>query len=269
MNTLYSLDLLPIISSFKRKLLFGLILTFSLIFISLVISKSVFGQTPTTKISLLDQRVPTQTNIVGIVGGETIPVQVSMSNLTDPNRLAAFTFKIIYKPSLSSLADTNGDGIAETGTVTSGSFLGSSGKQVSCSSPYIDPVKNNTSKKQLSFSCVTLGNTPAAPTGSGTLALVNFKTGNTLGSSILTLNSTELADDTENANLIPHTAVSIPIQIAKCADFDGDRKVRGSDILYVVNKYYTNDTLADLDGNGSVRGADILLAVSEFQRICP
>ena len=269
---------LPQNSSFRGSLFFGLfkksltyLLSLALVFLSTGTLFQVLAQTASTTIKI-NNGLP----VVAIVGGQQRFFQVQLSNFSDPNGLAAFSFKFKYDPTLLPIADANGDGKADVGQVTVGSFLGSSGKQVACSDGYMDKDTADNTKRLLNFSCVTFGPTPSGPTGSGDLATINFTTGNTIGvNGSLSLSATELVDNTEYANLISHTANNALIQIAKCADFSGDRYVNIFDILALAQKFglspsYSNwDPRYDLDGNNYVNVFDILIAAREFGMICP
>ena len=197
-----------------------------------------------------------------------MPVVVKVDNVTTTSGLAAFSFKISYNPNLVSIPDSDNNYIADPETVSVGTFLGSTGKQVRCGDGYIDTDLNDSTLRYLTFICGTLGSTPAAPTGSGILATINFKTGSIVGSVPLNLVKVELADNTASANLIQNTTTNGSALVAKCADFNGDHLVKGEDILYVVRKYQTNDSTADLDNSGLVTGLDILIAVREYNNTC-
>jgi len=59
------------------------------------------------------------------------------------------------------------------------------------------------------------------------------------------------------------------VRVAACADYNGDQTVRISDILYIVQKYGTDDGPADLDVSGIVLIPDIVISVLEYGRDCP
>src|SRR3990167_888931 len=269
---------LPQNSSFRGILFLGFLKKFfifftslTLIFLSTGAASQVIAQTTDTFIRIGDGT----TLIVRIVGGQQTSIPVYLGNFSNPDGLAAFSFKFKYDPTLLPIADANGDGKADAGQVTVGSFLGSSGKQVACSDGYIDKDTTDNTKRLLNFSCITPGPTPTGPTGSGNLATINFTTGNTLGVGSLSLSATELVDNTEFANLIPHnsTTSNLRIQIAKCADFTGDKRIAMVDILAVARKFGLNpsspnwDPMYDLDGNNLVTISDILIAAREFGTI--
>ena len=267
---------LPLKSSNRRKAFHGLLKL--ILILSAIISiqvtslifhiAAVFGQSVSTVVSPVVTGTTTSRSVMGIAGGQQVSLDVRVDNIIDPAGLAAFTFRLNYNPSLLYIADTNSDYIADSGLVSVGSFLGSSGKGVSCSQAYIDQDPANSSLKRLTFTCLTLGLTPAGAAGSGVLATIKFKTGNTIGPQTLTLTNTQLANNTQNPTLITHTTGSLFILTAKCADFNGDHLVTISDILYIVGKYYTTDQAADLNGDGIVLIDDILIAVAEYYQTC-
>jgi len=273
MQGLRFLKLLPEKSSLRGLLHFGLLGKIAAFCTTLIFTTfsplslgTVFAQTTTTKVYLAGAQ---STSIVGIVGGHTMPVSVKVDNITNTTGLAAFSFKIGYNPNLVSIPDSDNNYIADTGTVKVGPFLGSSGKQVRCGDGFIDKDLADSTKKYLTFTCVTLGATPAAPTGSGILATVNFKTGSSVGLAPLNLVKVGLADNTAKSNLISAATANITATVAKCADVVGnDNRVLIEDIVYVVNKYYSNDPPADLDGSGIVDISDVAIAVAEYYQTC-
>ena len=213
-------------------------------------------------------KLGTASTIVGIKNGADVLVDVKIANQTNPAGLAAFGFKINYDPSYVSLADANSDFQTDAGVVTTGPFLSSSGRQALCSAGYIDPDEVDPAKRELSYGCVTLGPTPAGAMGSGVLASVKFKPGSNSGLTALTLKLTELVDNSQNTNLIPHTVTGVNIRVARCADYDNNGIVLIPDILSVVRHYGTEDPLYDLDNNGIVLVPDIVIAVLEYGIEC-
>lgn len=282
MNLNYFLKQLPLVLSIRRQLFYRFNETFSillfiifLILVSFINSTKVLAQTTSTTVSFVSTTGNNTTPlIVGIRGGKTVQARIGVNNLQDPDGLAAYSFKLGYDSSLATIADTDNNFIADTGAVNIGSFLGSSGKQTLCSNGYIDPDQTNPVKKWLTFSCVTQGPTPAGPTGSGILATINFKTTSKLGYSPLELTATELVDNTQNVNLIPHTAIYAGLRVARCADFTGsgglpDGIVRIPDINAVVANYGSRTNLQyDLDENGIVLVPDISIAVAQYGMTC-
>ena len=272
MQGLRFLRLLPKKTSLRGLVRFGLlgkIAAFCTTLIFTIFSPlalgTVFAQTTTTTVYFSGST----SSIVGIIGGYTMPVNVWVNNVTNPSGLAAFSFKIGYNPNLVSIPDSDNNYIADIGTVGVGSFLGSTGKQVRCGDGFIDKDLADSTKRYLTFTCATLGATPAAPTGPGVLATINFKTGNTIGLAPLNFVTSELAENTADANLIGNTPRNGTAVIAKCANVVGnDSTVTIADILYVVQKYNTSDPAADLDGSGLVNIADVLIAVNEYGKTC-
>jgi hypothetical protein len=85
--------------------------------------------------------------------GATFTVDVAVQNITN---LAAYEFVLSWDPDVLEFVD-----------VTNGSFLGSTGRPDSCPSA---TVGANT----VHFGCVTAGELPAGPSGSGVLSVVTF-----------------------------------------------------------------------------------------------
>jgi len=226
----------------------------------------VFAQTPTTNIAIGSASSPA---VIGVVNNNNMPVFVRVNDVNNETGLAGFSFKVSYNPNLISIPDSNNDYIADTGTVTLGSFLGGSGKQTACSDAFIQIDLADSTKKFLTFTCGTYGTTTAVK-GSGILATINFRTGNTLATTPLRFVNAQLADNTADASLIPAVPRDGNAVIAKCANVDGslDGKVMIGDILAVVNHYSTSEALYDLNGNGVVQVDDILLAVGQYSQIC-
>lgn len=269
---------LPQMYFLKRENFAGL-LRFKLIVLSLLALtftpltlQPAFAQTAQTKVSLINKIKPAQLFLIGYPNGKNVTAEVKVSDVTDSDGLAAFAFKIGYDPTLVTVADSDGDGVADSSVVTPGTFLGSTGKQATCSQAYIDPTSS--ALKQLTFSCITLGPDPAAPKGSGSLATINFITQSKLATGNLTLNYTQLADNTENANLITHTASGIFIMIIKCADVSGpgglpDGRVDlSNDILGISYRYQMTsghpnwDQKYDLNNDGRIDLANDLLGAA-------
>ncbi len=273
MQILASCSWLPKISSLRRYSFFDffeklviLSLTFIITFFSPLILAPAYAQTAGTTFFLSGAN--TTSEAFGIIGGNTMAVDVNVKNVTDPAGLAAFAFKISYNPNLLSIPYSNSTHIPDPGSVTVGPFLGSLGKSVNCSSGYIGNDLADSTKKDLTFICTTLGSSPTAPRGSGVLAIINFKTGNTVAFPQLNFVKAQLANNTAKATLIPNTIGSTNLALVPCADFNNDHKVTVADILYVVSKFGTKDAAADLDKNGIVTVQDILIAVGEFGMTC-
>jgi len=247
---------------FQVKLAFVLISLSILAF--LVNPKVALGQTAQPNIFFL------KSFYLSYPGGYPVTTQVKLSNFTDPDGLGAFIFKVKYDPNFVSITDDNGDGVADSGKVTPGVFLGSTGKQVECSDGFIDPDNTDSTKKLLTFSCVTIGLTPAAPTGGGYLAYINFTTKNRLGNTTLTFSSTELADNTIDVNLVPHTTSGFQLIITKCGDFDRNGSVNLDDIFDVAYRYGATSAnpgwnpVYDMDGNGTITLDDIFNTAYQY-----
>ncbi len=273
MQTIAPCSWLPKISSLRRFFSFGFfkklaILSLTSIFtlFSLLILRPAFAQTAGATIYLSGAN--TTSGALGIVGGNTMAVKVNVNNVIDPAGLAAFAFKISYDPNLLSIPNSKNGHIPDPGTITVGSFLGSLGKSVNCSDGYIENDSTNSTKKDLTFICTTLGSSPLAPKGNGVLAIINFKTGNTVAFPQLNFVKAQLANNTAKATLIPNTIGNTTVNLVPCADFNNDHKVTVSDILYIVNKFGTHDAAADLNRDGVVTVNDILIAVGEFGMTC-
>lgn len=264
---------LPLTTSERGKVRFGFFRLSKYVFslgalIFAFSTSSILAQTSSTKLSIVNPQNLTGTTIFAIKNGPDAAVDVNITNQTDPDGLAAVGFKINYNPNFVTLADANEDYETDSGVVTVGPFLASSGKQVSCGAVYIDIDETNPAKKELSYGCVTLGPTPAGAMGSGILASINFKPGSNLGLSTLALKSTELVDNTQNTNLIPHTATNINVRVVKCADNNNDGAVRTIDITRIIQNYGSAIPIYDLDGNGIVLIPDITAAVAEYGASC-
>ena len=248
----------------KSKVMFGLFLAISLslltFFLILPFSSQTLAQAPQTKISLTNKDYPTTNLIIGYPNGNEVTALIKVSDVTDTDGLAGFAFKIGFDKTTVSVVDNNNDGIADQDKVQIGSFLTSSGKQSACSDAFLDKDLTNPNKIWLTYSCVTLGLTPSAPTGSGNLATVKFKPGpNSPSETILTLAETELVDNTQSANLIAHTTQNITLAVMRCANFDGVGVVDlFNDILGELGRWNmtSSNPLWDpkyyLDNNGNI-----------------
>lgn len=274
MKSTYSLNRLPLNPSFRRKILSGFLRTFLSFFFILILPTvlplnqlSVFSQTTSTKVSTADPYDLTKTVLIGYPNGYPILVDVRVSNLFQeipdrtlmPEGLGGFSFKIGYDNTLVTIPDSNNDGIADSEAVTPSGFLLFPQKERVCSDAYIDPDEVTPTKSWLTYTCVTLGSDPTGPVGSGPLARVSFTPLARRGSMQLELAATQLADNSENANLIPHTTSTIRISIVKCANFDGIGVVDlFNDILGVINRWNMRsgdlgwDPKYDLDDNGII-----------------
>lgn len=150
-------------------------------------------------------------------------------------------------------------------------WLGSTGRSVACASPFYGPG-------EAKVSCNTLLAPP--PYGpncanghcTGELATIALESKDTVGIYTVDFSQEAYLVDTppnpDNLAPIPATIRSFRVAVAPCADFNGDGTVRVADILYVVSKYFTNDTLADLNASGIVIVDDILIAIGEYFIAC-
>lgn len=268
---------LPQKSSFRSNSSFGHIRKFlivftslALIFLSIGASLQVFAQTPQTYVAISGPQAL-------IVGGSTRSYTLNVVDVTAPNGLGGFGFKLSYDKNFLSIADSNGDNIADTAAVNVGSFLGSTGKQVDCGDAYIDPTKNNVNLKKLNFACATIGDSPNGASGiGGVLANVKFTTGNTQGYTTLTLVSSELASNTANTYNIAHVKANWTLRVIKCADMTGDKFVAITDIYNLAQKFGWTpanpnwDPKYDIvDNNNYVTIQDIYWAAKEYGMTCP
>jgi len=85
---------------------------------------------------------------------ERINIAVTVDDVTN---LGAFEFRVAFEPA-----------VLQAEEVEPGPFLGSSGREVNC-------LPANIEEGSVRLVCVTLGATPAGPTGSGVLGTVSFK----------------------------------------------------------------------------------------------
>lgn len=272
MKSTYSLNRLPQKSSLRRKVFYGAILAMVPL---LLIFEKAFAQTPQTKLYLVGRYYANPTRLINYRNGSPMDVDLIVSDITDSDGLAAFTMKLSYDPQIVFIADSDNDGIADPQAVRTWNWLGMWGKQQVCSNGYIGPDETNPAKNQLTLTCLTLGTT-RAPTGTGMLATIKFTPRDNLGATSLTLSSTELADNTQDANLIPHTTAGALISIMRCADFDGDGVVTvPGDILPVILHYNTApsspnwDPKYDLNGDGMIDVInDIMPAIMQYLMAC-
>ena len=275
-----SIRMLPKFTLLKASFSLGLIVVILIpllaYFLVLPHSNQVKAQTAQTKISLINNSYPDKLSIIAYRNGNDVTAQIKVTDVVDTDGLAGFGFKISYDSNLVSIVDSNGDGKADTGTVIAGSFLTSTGKQSACGDGFLDKDTTTPNKIWLTYSCVTLGLTPSAPTGSGNLATVKFRPGPNLGYTVLTLAETELVDNTQTASLIPHISSNISFIITKCANFDGVGVVNlFSDILGEINRWNMTssnpawDPKYDLDNNDRIDlFNDILGTIAQWNMEC-
>lgn len=272
---------LPKLAFLKGRVYLGrvlpIFLVFTLIFAFLPFFNQASGQTPQTKISVINKTYPTQgLPFIGYRNGPDVILQIKVNNVTDPDGLAGFSIKFRYHKLIVSVADTNNDNIADQDAVQPDSFLTSSGKQSACSDAFLDPDQTDPNYIWLTYSCVTLGLTPSAALGTGALATIKFKPKAILGGTSTGSWETELVDNTQSANLIPHIGTYASILITKCADMDGNGQVTvPGDILGVILRYNWNtsnpswDPKYDLNDDGRIDVPyDILGAIYQYQMFC-
>jgi hypothetical protein len=123
-------------------------------------------------------------------GDDRIPVDITIENATN---MASFQFILQYNADILDAADAAGGPV-----VQKGDFLGSSGREVVCADPTIEPGA-------IRYTCVTLRPTPAGPDGSGKLATVYLKA---IGSG-----KTNLTLDHVKANLADDSATEIALSV--------------------------------------------------------
>lgn len=293
MQTTGLLKWLPLKSSFRRRFLFGFLQTFLSFFFILILPTilplnqlSVFAQTTSTKVSTTHPYDLTKTVLIGYPNGYPVQFDVRVTNLLQeiPYRtfiaggLGGFSFKIGYDNTLVTVPDSNSDGIADSGTATAGpwTFLSFPQKEKACSDAYINPDEVTPTKSWLTYTCVTLGSDPTGPVGSGPLARVQLTPLARRGSMQLELAATQLAESSENANLISHTTSTVTVSIMKCADFDGDGIVAvPGDILPLILRYNMTsahpnwDPKYDLNEDGRIDVVnDILPAIQQYLVMC-
>ena len=273
---------LPKLAFLKGRVYLGrvlpIFLVFTLIFAFLPFFNQASGQTPQTKITVINKAYPTKgLPYIGYPNGPDVILQIKVNDVTDPDGLAGFSIKLRYDKTIVSVADTNNDNIADQDAVQPDSFLTSSGKQSACSDAFLDPDQTNPNKMWLTYSCVTLGLTPSAALGTGALATIKFKPKAILGSTSFGSLETELVDNTQSANLIPHTPGGASILITKCANFNGadDNIDVPNDILPLILRYNWNtsnpnwDPKYDLNNDGRIDVPnDILVAIFQYGMHC-
>lgn len=264
---------LPKFTSFRGSLSIGLIGIFIIGLATVLclpfISSPVKGQTAQPTISIYDPRDPTDT-IITSVEAEPLTVKVKVSNFSDLDGLSAFSFKLTYDLRHAYFQLGSGGWPGGQSAFSFGTFLSSTGRQKQCNELFtVETDAADENLRRFSATCVTLGTSPLGPTGTGDLATITFSPRLEYGRFVLQLSETQLVDtNSSNPQLIPHTTVSIPVQITKCADLDNDGLVRVNDIILVANHYLTNDETYDLDGDELVRVSDILVAIAQYFRSC-
>jgi hypothetical protein len=196
--------------------------------------------------------------VVGFINGAVLMVDVRVQNVTYPTGLGDFEFTITFNASVASVL-----------SVTTGPFLGSTFRSVSCTPPVIAPGSVN-------YSCNTLLSTPNGPLGSGVLATIAFQPAASFGSTNLTFLKSHLEDVTGDV-IIAHKVVTGAMLIGKCGDFNGDHAVTIGDILQMILRLGSFagppaspnwDARFDVNNNGIVNFGDLVIEVQEFGRAC-
>jgi hypothetical protein len=196
--------------------------------------------------------------IVGFIGGPPIPVDVRVQDVNYQTGLGGFEFTITF--------DAN---VASVLSVAPGSFLGSTGRLVSCTSPVIAPAS-------VSYSCSTLGSAPSGPLGSGVLATIAFQPGANFGSTNLTLTTSHL-DDITGGVPISHQPLTGAMLIGKCGDFNSDQAITVGDTLLMIQRFGSTagpppspnwDPRFDINDDGRVSVADLVIETQEFGHSC-
>jgi hypothetical protein len=188
--------------------------------------------------------------------------------------LGAFQFTLSYNASILTYQ-----------SLQVGPFIGSTGRTVLCTNPFLQTGS-------VSYSCVTLGSAPPGPSGTGTLATVHFLAMEN-GTSPMTLSNIVVTDITGAAQqpaigggvvdvgatpTPTATATDLPPPVTPtgtitafspvCADLSGDHLVRVLDLAIIVSRYGTYDAQMDFDGNGIVLVSDILVVVVQYGTSC-
>jgi hypothetical protein len=195
--------------------------------------------------------------IVGFISGPPLSVDVRVQDVT-AGGLGDFEFTVTFNASVASVL-----------SVTTGPFLGSTGRSVTCTTPVIAPGSVN-------YSCNTLGSAPAGPQGPGVLATIVFQPAASFGSTNLTFTKSHLEDITGDV-IIPHNALTGAMLIGKCGDFNADHVVTIGDILQMILRFGSIagppaspnwDPRFDVNNDGSVIIGDLIIEVQEFGRAC-
>jgi hypothetical protein len=96
-------------------------------------------------------------------------------------------------------------------SATTGSWLTSTGRPI-----YPNPCTPTTTATTVTMSCITQGNTPLGPTGSGALFTIRFKPLGAVNTSTVVTQVTSLADT--GADPVTHTDFGVTVQFDRCAD---------------------------------------------------
>ena len=201
----------------------------------------------------------------------TQKVDVRVENVDNSNGLGSFEFTFNFNPSVATVTNV------QLPTLAVPLFLGSTGREVNCTTPTIDNVVGS-----VNVSCNTLTNTPDGPLGSGVLATITFQPATTPGLTTLALQpqppkKTHLTDITGDVP-VPHTTLNGSLRVAKCGNFDlTNTAVTISDILQLIQRFGTFGgpppsanwhPRFDLNGDNRVDLGDLLIEVQQFGRNC-
>ena len=155
--------------------------------------------------------------------------------------------------------------LAYHGAVSPGTFLGSTGRSVSCFPP-------TTTANSVSFQCVTLGPLPMGPQGSGVLATVEMRplVASSGGSTPMTFSSVTLLDI--KGQQFPATTLAGQVKFGICADIVVDGGVDLIDVLAVLGHFGETAppaaTKYDPDANGEIDLQDAVYVLQEFGQTC-
>lgn len=230
------------------------------------------------------------TTIFLAIDGPPRTFYVRAENIDDPAGLGAFAATLFFEKNVTIPSTCNQDRPGNPGEGTGvciipdGTFLGSSGRGVSCTdqngpSPVI--IQQEDDRWRAIAECATAGISPLGPQGSGLLAEVTLQAapGASPDTGVLD-NQTALLSATAGADQIPTANHSPNIVIANCGDVIGpnqgppDGFVTIGDIGAVVMAFGSVpgsdnwNPATDLDKNGTVVIADIGLAVLQFGQEC-
>lgn len=123
-------------------------------------------------------------------GQDRIPIDITIDNAKN---MASFQFILQFNADILEATNPSGGPV-----VQKGEFLGSTGREVVCADPAIEPGA-------VRYTCITLRPTPAGPDGSGKLATVYLKA---IGSG-----KTTLTLDRAKGNLADDSATEFPISV--------------------------------------------------------
>jgi len=194
-----------------------------------------------------------------------VTVYVHARNVThDPTGVAAFEIKFTF----------NQDLVSVTSLQQSSTWLGSTGRSPTCTSPIVGPDISGLYRADVG--CYTAGTSPFGPQGGGLLGSFVLAPGTITGSSSL-VNRSFLLNTTADALEITALKRNVSAVVAECADFNNDHVVSASDIGLVVQHFGTVggpppsqnwDPRYDMNNDNAIGAADIGLTVIQFGRQC-